>query len=227
PGSDAVARGREVYVAEGCIHCHSQYVRPGTADIVRWGPERPLDELLRELPPLFGNRRQGPDLLNVGNRRTREWNRLHLIEPREVSPGSRMPSYARLFAPGENRGEDLLAYLDSLGAPTREARSEQIAAWRPAPDAKIDPRVGAAWFARACVQCHGPEGRGDGPLVSGLESRPADLSKPRPWDDVELARIVKFGRPDTAMAGHEALDDDAVVSLARHVRGLQASAPIR
>ena len=227
PYAEAAARGREVYVSEGCIHCHSQYVRPGTADIMRWGPERPLDELLRELPPLLGNRRQGPDLLNVGNRRTPEWNRLHLVAPRAVSPGSRMPSYARLFAPGERRGEDLLAYLDSLGEHTREARAEQIAAWRPAPDARIDVRAGATWFVRACVQCHGPEGRGDGPLALRLSPRPADLTRPRPWDDVELARLVKFGRPGTAMAGHEALDDDAVVSLARHVRRLQDSSPIR
>lgn len=111
-----IRRGREVYIAEGCIHCHSQYVRPGTADEERWGPVRPLAESERQRPPLFGNRRQGPDLQNVGARRTAEWQRLHLQAPRAVIPGSRMPSYAHLFGPGPaNDGEALLAYLASLG----------------------------------------------------------------------------------------------------------------
>ncbi len=111
-----IRRGREVYIAEGCIHCYSQYVRPGTADEERWGPALPLSEIERQRPPLFGNRRQGPDLQNVGARRTGEWQRLHLQAPRTVMPGSRMPSYAHLFGPGPaNDGEALLAYLASLG----------------------------------------------------------------------------------------------------------------
>ena len=111
-----IRRGREVYIAEGCIHCHSQYVRPGTADEERWGPAPPLAEITRQRPPLFGNRRQGPDLQNVGARRTAEWQRLHLQSPRRVTPGSRMPSYAYLFGPGPaSDGEALLAYLASLG----------------------------------------------------------------------------------------------------------------
>ena len=221
----SILRGREVYIAEGCIHCHSQYVRPGTDDVVKWGPARPLEELLREKPPLFGNRRQGPDLLNVGNRRSREWNRLHLVAPREVSPGSCMPAYARLFEAGDRRGADLLDYLASLGAGTEVERAEEAAAWLPAEGARVDLGLGARWFARGCAQCHGAEGRGDGPLAARLSSssKPADLSRSAITDELLLARLIKFGRPGTAMAGHEALDDDAVVSLARHVRGLQQS----
>ncbi len=108
-----IRRGREVYIAEGCIHCHSQYVRPGTIDEERWGPAKPLPELERQRPPLFGNRRQGPDLQNVGDRRTPDWIRRQLQKPRDVIPGSRMPAYARLFRNGD--GEALVAYLLSLG----------------------------------------------------------------------------------------------------------------
>lgn len=219
----SVLRGREVYISEGCIHCHSQYVRPQTEDVVRWGPARPLEELLRERPPLFGNRRQGPDLLNVGNRRSREWNRLHLQAPREVSPGSRMPSYARLFAPGEARGEELLDYLESLGAGTVGARLELISAWRPVTATRPDAALGAKWFGLACAQCHGPDGAGDGPLAARLVSKPADLTRSLLADELLLSRLIKFGRPGTAMPGHESLDDATVVSLARHVRGLQQS----
>lgn len=217
---EAILRGREVYVAEGCIHCHSQYVRPGTEDVVRWGPARPLEELLRAEPPLFGNRRQGPDLLNVGNRRSREWNRLHLVAPRAVSPGSRMPSYARLFEAGGRKGEALLDYIDSLGADTLSERAGQVAGWRPAEGARVDAALGRRWYARSCAQCHGPEGGGDGPLARALSAPPPDLRRGTALDEAGLARLIKFGRPGTPMAGHEALDDAAVVSLAAHVRGL-------
>jgi hypothetical protein len=107
-------RGRNVYIAEGCIHCHSQYVRPGTIDEDRWGPVLSA-ERLDGAPVLIGNRRQGPDLGNVGMRRTAEWQRLHLQAPRIVSPGSRMPSYRHLFkGPYPTDGDALVAYLGSL-----------------------------------------------------------------------------------------------------------------
>lgn len=222
----AILRGHEAYVAEGCIHCHSQYVRPGTEDVVRWGPTRPLAEMLAERPPLPGNRRQGPDLTNVGNRRTPEWNRLHLITPREVSPGSRMPSYAWMFATGERCGEDLLAYLAARGAGTEETRARITTGWKPAPEAtaQANSDLGHTWFVRLCVQCHGTEGRGDGALAPRLIGKPANLTRAdMDRNEERLARLIKFGQPGTAMAGHEALADDAVVSLARYVCGLQCA----
>ena len=46
--SESAERGRAVYIAEGCIHCHSQYVRPApTRDAAWWGPARPLDRATR------------------------------------------------------------------------------------------------------------------------------------------------------------------------------------
>lgn len=117
PAADLITTGRRVYVAEGCIHCHSQYVRPGTMDEELWGPARPLADALALSPPLLGNRRQGPDLQNVGLRRPREWNRVHLIAPRSVVAGSRMPAYGHLFTGDASRGEALLDYLASLGRP--------------------------------------------------------------------------------------------------------------
>lgn len=114
-GLQGALLGRQVYIAEGCIHCHSQFIRPRSPDVDVWGPARDPEFSRQQHPALIGNRRQGPDLMNVGARRTREWQRLHLLDPRRVSPGSRMPSYAHLFAPGDLRGEALLDYLDSLG----------------------------------------------------------------------------------------------------------------
>ena len=120
PQSDLPAKengeaGRKVYIAEGCIHCHSQYVRPGTLDETLWGPALSLEKILEQKPPLLGNRRQGPDLQNVALRRSRDWNRRHLTAPRTLAPGSRMPSYRHLFTGDAARGEALLDYLAALG----------------------------------------------------------------------------------------------------------------
>jgi cytochrome c oxidase cbb3-type subunit 2 len=114
PASDTVALGRSVYIAEGCIHCHSQYVRPIEKDRALWGPETSVERAMAQEPVLIGNRRQGPDLANVALRRPREWNRLHLIDPQSLMPGSRMPAYRYLFEPNNERGEALLVYLASL-----------------------------------------------------------------------------------------------------------------
>jgi len=230
-----VAAGREVYIAEGCMHCHSQYIRPGTADVVRWGPARNFADMVAGAPPLPGNRRQGPDLLNVGNRRSPAWNRLHLIDPRAVSPGSRMPSFAHLFQGNGERGEALLAYLASLGRGTLPERAAQAAAWQPDRLDAPEPQRAAGLFAQLCAPCHGPSGRGDGPLAESLGALPRNLLQDR-WRTIDapagstaerlaLARVIKFGLPATAMAGHEYLPDTAVVALAAFLQARRAPPP--
>ncbi len=231
--------GREVYISEGCINCHSQYVRPGTADEVWWGPAADPAQVRREQPPLIGNRRQGPDLLNIGNRRSPQWNRLHLLDPRSLTPASRMPSYAYLFAPGDNRGEALLAYLASLGEDTAVERNATRAAWQPAPNAVPIPRAAqAALFLASCLPCHGAGGRGDGPLAKSLApSRPRDLTRAK-WQFIprrdtaegrrlEIARVIKFGISGTSMPGHETLDDAQVLGLAAYVESLGAAEVVK
>lgn len=107
----AAERGRAVYAGEGCIHCHSQYVRPIAADTERWGSRS------KGITALVGNRRQGPDLAHIGARADAVYLRLHLGAPQRVKPGTVMPAYAHLFAPGDTRGDDLIAYLLTLRPP--------------------------------------------------------------------------------------------------------------
>lgn len=111
---DSVAWGRSVYISEGCMHCHSQYMRPVGKDQELWGVPTSVEQALSQEPVLIGNRRQGPDLANVALRRPREWNRLHLMDPGRIVPGSRMPSFVHLFADGDPRGPALLDYLEQL-----------------------------------------------------------------------------------------------------------------
>lgn len=95
-------RGREIYMRDGCMYCHSQQVRPEGfgSDIERgWGPRgsRPGDYVYDETHQL-GTMRTGPDLHDIANRQpSRDWHLAHLYQPRSVSPGSVMPSYPYLF----------------------------------------------------------------------------------------------------------------------------------
>lgn len=234
--ADPIELGRQVYVAEGCINCHSQYVRPETRDASRWGPQRPLAEALASSPPLLGNRRQGPDLQNVANRRSRVWQRLHLQNPRAITPGSRMPGYAHLFAGEGARGEALLDYLDSLGDETWDKHWQAAGSWVP-PETVAVLAVPAQHqlFVQWCAACHGADGRGGGAVAAQLPAPPRNLVAGE-WRFLEpaanaaverraLARTIKYGVPGTTMAGHEYLSDTEVVALAEYVQGLRRTAP--
>jgi len=228
----SIEYGREVYKQEGCINCHSQYLRPHSPDIVMWGPYRGIDR--NERPPMVGNRRQGPDLMNSGLRRTEAWHRQHLIDPPSLSPGSKMPSYAHLFHNDDKRGPSLVKYLSSLGVSNVLARLEINQGWTPTPKRAEPSRVnGQRTFERNCSMCHGKLGRGDGPLAA-LFFRPAMALTKGPFlyvpagldkdaESVALARVVKFGLPGLHMPGHEYFDDQEILDVVAYVRTLADS----
>ncbi len=217
---DSVDNGRKVYISEGCINCHSQFVRPIKKDIELWGPYVDYKKLLKGVPPLLGNRRQGPDLLNIGNRRNREWLKLHFSVPRKLLPWSRMPSYSYLFK--DNRGEALLDYLESLGKESIPSRLEYIKTWVPKPKFSIKKELIKSLFNTHCAQCHGSAYDGNGNLSSQLTSKPRPLNKkPYVYIDFkepdfksELSRLIKFGVIGTSMAGHEYFSDEELIGLA-------------
>jgi cytochrome c oxidase cbb3-type subunit 2 len=93
----AQARGRRVYIREGCWYCHSQYVRPVAKEDLRWGPVSEAGEYAYDLPHLFSTRRIGPDLTRVGLKLADDWHYAHHWDPRLVVPDSIMPSFKWLF----------------------------------------------------------------------------------------------------------------------------------
>ena len=231
--TEAAAPGLEVYLGEGCIHCHSQYRRPVGYDAQLWGPASDWElEMGRQHPVVFGNRRQGPDLSNVGLRRSRDWNRAHLMDPQEIRRQSRMPSYAHLFEEGDFRGEALLDYLQSLGDDSREEWTAFVEGWSPKEPLNTGA-VNRGWelFKVNCAGCHGTSGRGDGPMASRFTPAPRNLRRPDAWQWIsldgdpqqrrlELARLLKFGRPGTSMAGTEWLTDQELADLIRFLETL-------
>lgn len=118
--------GRDVYIREGCVSCHSQQIRKLQSEIQRYGPYSIAAESLYDHPFLWGSKRTGPDLARVGQRYSDEWHRIHLRNPRDVVKESNMPAYPWL---ARNTVEDAdvqarMRVLRTLGVPYTD---EQIA----------------------------------------------------------------------------------------------------
>jgi len=93
PLSEKAARGRDIYVREGCSYCHTQQVRPLAQDEPFGRPSAPGDYVY-QTPQLLGTGRTGPDLANIGNRQPSDlWHLIHLYNPRALVRGSVMPAY--------------------------------------------------------------------------------------------------------------------------------------
>ena len=85
--------GRDIYIREGCVSCHSQMIRPFRTETERYGHYSVAGEFTYDRPFLWGSKRTGPDLARVGGRYSDDWHRIHLINPRDVVPESIMPGY--------------------------------------------------------------------------------------------------------------------------------------
>jgi cbb3-type cytochrome c oxidase subunit II len=132
---DALLAGRDVYVAEGCWHCHSQYVRPVGNETLRYGPVSTPGEYntVLHLPQMLGTRRVGPDLSRVGGVYSNDWHFAHLWDPQSTVPDSVMPRYPWLFEvnasgvpiPNE-KGVAVVAYIQHLG---HEFKGRAMSRW--------------------------------------------------------------------------------------------------
>ncbi|WP_343697545.1 cytochrome-c oxidase, cbb3-type subunit I [Flavobacterium sp.] len=90
--------GRDLYIREGCVGCHSQSVRPFRHEVVRYnGPQSKAGEFVYDHPFLWGSKRTGPDLLRVGGKYNDNWHFNHMWNPQSTSAGSIMPGYKWLF----------------------------------------------------------------------------------------------------------------------------------
>jgi cytochrome c oxidase cbb3-type subunit 2 len=231
-----IERGRQVYISEGCIHCHSQYVRPNTADVLLWGPTESVEELRLQHPPLIGNRRQGPDLSQVGARRSTLWLAAHFDDPAEVTHGSFMPSFAYLFR--DQRGGDLIAYLKSLHSEDEQQHLHAEQGWKPSAAAQYsaDASAGTRLFARYCATCHSFDGvtrqrwmicfRRLPPVFPYGPFMYLPASDTPSERRLRLALLIKFGLHGTDMPGHEYLSDSDIASLSLWLSQTIAQHPI-
>ncbi|WP_372525685.1 cbb3-type cytochrome c oxidase subunit II [Piscinibacter sp.] len=133
PYGSAQLRGRAVYIANGCVYCHSQQPRDRNfgPDLARgWGRASVPADYVYDKPHLLGSMRTGPDLFNIGVRQpSKDWHLGHLYQPRAYVPGSIMPSYPYLFSikDAAEEGEQVLTLppgygpIGKVAVPTPEA----------------------------------------------------------------------------------------------------------
>lgn len=119
--------GRDIYIREGCYNCHSQMIRPFRAETERYGHYSVAGEYVYDHPFQWGSKRTGPDLHRVGGRYSDEWQRAHLINPRDVVPESNMPAFPWLAttkaketvgADIEKKMQVMRTYANVRGLPT-------------------------------------------------------------------------------------------------------------
>lgn len=97
PYSPLELQGRDLYIREGCVNCHSQMIRPFRSETERYGEYSKAGEFVYDHPFLWGSKRTGPDLQREGGKYGNAWHYNHLFDPQTMSPGSIMPSYEWLI----------------------------------------------------------------------------------------------------------------------------------
>ncbi|ALL07259.1 cytochrome C oxidase Cbb3 [Pedobacter sp. PACM 27299] len=97
PYSPLELQGRDLYIREGCVNCHSQMIRPFRSETERYGEYSKAGEFVYDHPHLWGSKRTGPDLQREGGKYGNAWHFNHMLDPQTMSPGSIMPPYEWLI----------------------------------------------------------------------------------------------------------------------------------
>jgi cbb3-type cytochrome oxidase cytochrome c subunit len=170
-------QGRDLYVSNGCMYCHSQFTRPG--DVT---PSRPSEagQFAYDKPHQLGTIRTGPDLANIGLKRGDRWEIDHLRDPRSLMPNSIMPNFNYLT---EAQMAAIVAYLNTLGNHQNASTDLMVPVKYLGPGYEKNKfpltdenfNKGRDIYARKCLTCHGCAGAGDGPYAMINNARPANL----------------------------------------------------
>ncbi|MFD2517682.1 cytochrome-c oxidase, cbb3-type subunit I [Salinimicrobium flavum] len=118
--------GRDIYIRESCVSCHSQMIRPFRSEVERYGEYSKAGEYVYDHPFLWGSKRTGPDLMRIGGKYSDNWHFNHMYDPQSTSAGSIMPGYKWLITDEHDRSstEAKMKAMVKLGVPYTE---EEIA----------------------------------------------------------------------------------------------------
>jgi cytochrome c oxidase cbb3-type subunit I/II len=138
--------GRDLYIREGCLGCHSQMVRPMRAETERYGEYSKAGEFVYDHPFLWGSKRTGPDLHRVGGKYPDSWHFMHMRDPAATSPGSIMPAYPWMYTARleTSHTEGKIITLRRLGVPYPDGYERQATADLQAQAAKISGGLASA-----------------------------------------------------------------------------------
>jgi len=195
--------GRKLYIANGCINCHSQSIR-----LVDWGlgAERiaQAGDYVTDRPILLGSIRTGPDLSQAGGEHPDDWHMAHFINPRYTRPNSIMPPWEFL---GTEKINTLTRYVQGLGFKMADRRMERQVHWKeesvkayeagpdenvkwlhdnvpegwrnvpnPYPTTEAGLARGHKIYQDFCLGCHGPVGDGMGPAQPWIYPPPLNFT---------------------------------------------------
>ncbi|MCL8007714.1 cytochrome-c oxidase, cbb3-type subunit I [Gelidibacter japonicus] len=111
--------GRDLYIREGCVGCHSQMIRPFRDEVERYGEFSKAGEYVYDHPFLWGSKRTGPDLHRIGGKYSDSWHFNHMYDPQSTSSGSIMPGYKWLITDKLDKSvtERKMRTMMTLGVP--------------------------------------------------------------------------------------------------------------
>lgn len=195
--------GRAIYIANGCVYCHSQSIRA-----IDWGhgAERIAQsgDYVADEPILLGSQRTGVDLSQEGGEHPDDWHIAHFINPRYTRPNSIMPPFKWL---GMEKIETLTRYIQGLGFIQADRRMERQIYWKkeaikgyesgpqynvnwihsqvpkgwrnipnPYPTTEAGLVRGHKIYQDFCIGCHGPVGDGMGPAQPYIYPPPLNFT---------------------------------------------------
>ncbi|HUK56882.1 MAG TPA: cytochrome c [Nitrospiria bacterium] len=86
-----------------------------------------------------------------------------------------------------------------------------------------DASKGKPIYEKNCLICHGPEGRGDGPMGQSLHPPAPNFASPESQrkPDSEWMKVIREGHPDTAMTTWKGnLSDQQFLDVLAYARKL-------
>jgi len=197
------SEGRAIYIANGCVYCHTQSVRS-----IDWdqGAERiaQAGDYISDCPVLLGSERTGVDLSQEGGEHPDDWHMAHFINPRTTRPNSIMPPFEFL---GTEHIRSLILYVQSLGGKSADHRTSRQISWKsqvtaayetgpvknvhwlsdhipegwraipnPYPTSDAGLIRGRKIYQDFCLGCHSPVGDGMGPAEPWIYPPPLNFT---------------------------------------------------
>ncbi len=135
--------GRDIYIREGCVGCHSQMVRPFRSEVERYGEYSKAGEYRYDFPFLWGSKRTGPDLHRIGQKYSDNWHLNHMYDPQSTSAGSIMPSYQWIIKDELDKSDTQtkMRAMQTLGVPYSDEEVANAEKWMLEQGTKIEENL--------------------------------------------------------------------------------------
>ncbi len=167
-------QGRDIYIREGCVGCHSQMIRPFRSETERYGEYSKSGEFIYDRPFLWGSKRTGPDLHRIGGKYPDSWHYNHMLDPESMSPGTIMPVFSWLLTNDLDTSATVakIKVLQKLGTPYPEGY-EQIAN----EDLRLQAKIIADHLRKDGIEQEGLERKEIIALIAYLQRLGTDIKK--------------------------------------------------